>query len=333
MKRSTAVLTALITGTSMLLVAAPAHGTAHGKNGRIAFRRYYNADHSRGDIFTISPRGTRQRPVTHSTRAQLATEPDWSPNARWVLYQLSQGGNLDDSRLYKIRPDGRHRRFIDRSCQAPCRSDGFGQWAPGGGRIAFQRQFGPADDPTRLIALYTIRASGTHPRRITQHGAEPMVVHRFQDLAPTWAPDARRLAFERVDGKTGHHAIFTVRLDGTHLRRISPWRLDAAQPDWSPNGRWVLFRSAEESDTKGNVWLVRPDGHGRHRVTHTPAGAGKWGSGSFSPNGRWIVASHSPGVGSAGNADVYVMTLDGRHRRNITASAAFESAPDWGFRR
>jgi Tol biopolymer transport system component len=333
MKRFIAVLTAFITGTSLLLVAAPAHGTAHGKNGRIAFRRYYNADHTRGDVFTISQRGTREQQVTRSKRTQLATEPDWSPNGRWLLYQVAQGGNLDDSHLYKIRPNGADRKFIDESCQAPCRSDGFGQWSPGGRRIAFQRQFGPADDPSFLIALFTMRADGTHPRRITQRGADPMVQHRFQDLAPTWAPSARRLAFERVDNKTGHHAVFTVRLDGTALERITPWRLDAAQPDWSPNGRWILFRSAETSDTMGNVWLVRPDGHERHSVTHTPAGKGKWGSGSFSPNGRWIVASHSPGAGAAGNADLYVMRLDGSHRRNITGSGAFESAPDWGPRR
>jgi Tol biopolymer transport system component len=332
MRRSIAILTAVVTGSTILLAAAPAHATAHGKNGRIAFRRYYNADHTRGDIFTIMSEGAREQQVTHSRRTRLPTEPDWSPNGRWIEYQVARHGDIDHSRLYKIRPDGTHRTFIDASCQAPCRSDGFAQWSPHGRRVAFQRQFGPAGDPTFLFALYVMRSDGTHVRQITHRGADPLVEHRFQDHAPTWSPAATRLAFERVDGKTGLHAISIVRLDGTGLRRITRWRLDASQPDWSPNGRWIMFRSKEGSNDSGNVWLVRPNGTDLHRVTHTAPGTGKWASGSFSPDGRRIVAAKSPGVGDAGNADVYVMRLDGSHMRNITSSFAWESAPDWGPR-
>jgi TolB protein len=270
--------------------------------------------------------------VTHSKPSQLATEPDWSPSGRWIVYQVAQRGDLDRSRLYKIHPDGSDRTFIDHSCQAPCRSDGFAQWSPHGGRIAFQRQFGPASDPTSLVALYLMRVNGAHVRQVTHRGADPLVDHRFRDAGPTWSPTATRLAFERIDGDTDHHAICTVRVDGTGLRRITPWGLDAAQPDWSPNGRWILFHSRAESDDSGNVWLVHPDGTDLHQVTHTAPGTGKWGSGSFAPNGRKIVNSRSPGVGSAGNADVYVMRLDGSHLRNLTASGTFESAPDWGPR-
>jgi hypothetical protein len=80
-----------------------------------------------------------------------------------------------------------------------------------------------------------MRANGTHVRQITDRGGDPLVDHRFRDTAPTWSPTATRLAFERIDGKTNHHALCTVRLDGTGLSRITPWRLDAAQPDWSRN--------------------------------------------------------------------------------------------------
>jgi TolB protein len=318
---------------AMSMAAAPAHATAHGKNGRITFLRYYNASHTRGDIFTIRPDGTGERSVTHSRRTQLPNQPDWSPNGRWIEYQLSRHGDIDQSRLYKIRRNGTHRTFLSGSCVAPCLTDGFAQWAPHGRRIAFQRQFGPAGDPTFLFALYVMRADGTHVRQITHRGADPLVDHRYQDKAPSWSPTAQRLAFERVDGRSDHHAIFTVRLDGTHRTRLTPWMLDAAQPDWSPNGRWIMFRSKANSDTVGNVWLVHPGGTGLHRVTHDFRGTGKWVSGSFSPNGRRIVAGKAPGVGSAGNADVYVMRLDGSHMRNITTSVAAENSPDWGPRR
>lgn len=318
---------------AIAMTAAPAHATAHGKNGRVTFLRYYNADHTRGDIFTIRPDGTRERRVTHSRRVWLPNQPDWSPKGRWIVYQLSRHGDIDRSRLYNIRRNGDGRTFLSGSCVAPCRTDGFAQWAPHGHRIAFQRQFGPRGDATFLFALFVMRADGTHVRQITHRGADPLVDHRYQDKAPTWAPDAKRLAFERVEGHSDHHAICTVRLDGTHRKRLTPWALDAAQPDWSPNGRWIMFRSKANSDTVGNVWLVHPNGTGLHRVTHDFGGTGKWASGSFSPNGRRIVAGKSPGVGSAGNVDVYIMRLDGSHMRNITTSVAAENSPDWGPRR
>src|SRR3954451_22067307 len=102
MKRSVALLTAVVTGSGVLLATAPAQATTHGKNGRIAFRRYYNADHTRGDIFTVRPDGTSERQVPHSGPDQLATEPDWSPDGRWLAYQVAPRGDVDHSRLYKI---------------------------------------------------------------------------------------------------------------------------------------------------------------------------------------------------------------------------------------
>jgi TolB protein len=148
-----------------------------------------------------------------------------------------------------------------------------------------------------------------------------------------WSPDGTRLAFSRTT-PTGGLAIFTVRLDGTHLRRITPWSLRAGQqPDWSPDGQGILFESHQgDQDVVDNVFLVHPDGTGLHRITTSPLHIHQWGSSSFSPDGKMITVAHNPGVGAAGNADVWVMNLDGSDLRNVTRSIIFDSAPDWGSR-
>jgi hypothetical protein len=64
-------VTAVLTGSTALLAAAPARATAHGKTGRFAFRRYYNADHTSGDILTINCVGIAERQVTHSRRTRF----------------------------------------------------------------------------------------------------------------------------------------------------------------------------------------------------------------------------------------------------------------------
>jgi hypothetical protein len=125
-KRSIAMLTAVVTGSSVLLAGAPAQATAHGRNGRIAFLRYHNVDRTRGDFFTISPDGTGERRVTHSRRTRLPNQPDWSPNGRWIEYQVSPHGDVDHSRMYKIRRNGSHIRNNTTSVAAENSPD----WGP-----------------------------------------------------------------------------------------------------------------------------------------------------------------------------------------------------------
>jgi Tol biopolymer transport system component len=320
-------LTAVGTAAFTTVGAVPAYATSSGRNGRIAFRRYFNEAHTRGAIFTVNPDGTAERQVTHSFGMNETTEPDWSPNGRWIVYNVWHQGDDNRSRIFKIRADGTHRVSLAGSCTTPCLTDGFAQWAPFGKRIVFQRGLGPSVGENNVMAICVMKADGTHVRQITQRGADPTVAQPYQDNAPTWSPNGKRLAFVRQKVSSGHRAIFSVRLDGTGLRQITPWRLDAGQPDWSPNGRWIAFYGPTSSDTSRHVALVHPNGTGLHTIT---SGPGTWGSLSFSPDGRKITASHSPGFGIAQNADVYTMNIDGTDLTNVTNSNGFESAPDWG---
>jgi hypothetical protein len=250
----------------------------------------------------------------------------------WIVYMVEPGGNEDQARLAKIKPDGRDGTSLAGSCTGACLADGYPAWAPSGRLIAFQRSLGPAVGQSNLTAIFVMDVDGTQPRQVTQLTASSAHLNQYADLAPTFAPSGEEIAFERHDTTTNHHAIFIVRLDGTDLRQITPWSLDASQPDYSPDGVWIVFRSNETSETEGNVWLVHPDGTGAHAVTHSAAGEAKWLSGSFSPDGLSITDGKVPIVtGQQQNAAVYVMLVDGSGLRDVTNDPTFwDSAPDWG---
>jgi TolB protein len=141
MRRFAAIL-GIIALSTVVLTVTPTHATAPGKNGRIAFRRYLNADHTRGAIFTINPNGTRLFQVTHPVPGVVTDDPEWSPDGHWIVYWQGKRGQsqLDTGRIYKIRANGTHRIYLSASCTgSSCTSDTGPSFSPGGKHIVFTR--------------------------------------------------------------------------------------------------------------------------------------------------------------------------------------------------
>lgn len=62
------------------------------------------------------------------------------------------------------------------------------------------------------------------------------------------------IAFRRTVGD-GPSSLFTIRADGSGLRRLTPSGSDIDSYQWAPDGRWIAYL-----DHRGALWLVRPDG-------------------------------------------------------------------------
>lgn len=75
----------------------------------------------------------------------------------------------------------------------------------------------------------------------------------------TLSPDGTQLAYE-----SGSDAVIVVAdLDGGSRKQLDTGTVsDPASPDWSPNGQWIAFGSADG----GDIYVVHPDGTGLTRV-------------------------------------------------------------------
>ena len=138
-----------------------------------------------------------------------------------------------------------------------------------------------------------------------------------------------RIAFKRyLDSPRSTGAIFTIDANGTAERQVTkpePGVVDD-QPDWSPDGKLILFRSNAGGAAQSQIYVVRPNGSDVRPLTCFKPGTTVL-SYSFSADGKWITFAKS---GRGGEPDIFVMRANGADIRPVTRSALWDSAPDWG---
>lgn len=141
---------------------------------------------------------------------------------------------------------------------------------------------------------------------------------------PVFSPDGSQIAFFRDKAGVspqGAGAVFTVNVDGTNLRRITPWGGAFLDQAWSPDGQWIAYQRPY-----GVITLVHPDGTGRHDLPLAlPPGSGAQNP-TWSPDGQWITFS----MAAEGDANIYMVRPDGTSLTQITiAPGADAIRPVW----
>ena len=216
---------------------------------------------------------------------------------------------LDGSDLRELTPHG---------------LQGQPSYSPDGRWIAFERDISPTDN-----GIWLMRTDGTRLHRVTRNpysGGSDCGC----DTDPAFSPDGRRISFVRVrDESEALGAIVTVRRDGSHARRLTPWGLGAGtKHDWRPDGKLIVFSTSNEEQPgrSSNVFTVRPDGTQLRQLTHNSGGGTHAFAGSFSPDGRSIVFKSS----ASGGYELYVMRADGTRVRQLTDDGDDPATAAWG---
>jgi Tol biopolymer transport system component len=302
-----ASLAIALVAAMLAMGASPTSATYRDHNGLIVFSAL-TADWEQ--IYVMRPDGTHLRQITHSEGAD-AVRQDWSPDGRWIVFAFE---NDDGCRLAKIHPDGSDLTDLSHG-RGGCESQP--SFTPDGEHLVFER-YDPVID---VDALYRSDADGRHLHRI-------LVVPATD---PNVSPDGRTVSFvEYADGDF-RQALSIVRMDGTHYRRLTPFRTDVAiKQDWAPDGRHLVFSdNADVPDKAANVATIRPNGTCLHYLTHNTAiGHGAY-AGSYSPNGRWIIYRQE----ADGLYSLMRMRPDGSHKTQILPLSTFRPRSiDWGPR-
>jgi Tol biopolymer transport system component len=216
--------------------------------------------------------------------------------------------------LYVMNADGSHQHRL--TSGHPSSSSAAGlyyeldpAWSPNGQRIAFAswRDGGRSH-------IFVVDANGKNTTQLTS-GSKA-------DSHPTWSPDGAKIAFVR--GASG--IIEVMNADGTHVHQISAGADGSAgDPAWSPNGRWIAYDLEIPGGTTRALWLVHPDGSGRHRLI---AGSATAISPTWSPDSRRIAFSSDNGSPSSTLA-IYEINVSGRGLQLVARPDQAAIDPAW----
>jgi len=251
--------------------------------------------------------------------------PVWSPNGKEIVFDSARTDRTpNDQRhvndVFLMKADGTGVKKLTDSKG----TSGDAAWSPAGSLIAFDADRG---DPKQFSAIYVVNASGGRIRRITRPPKG------LSDYKPRFSPDGSRLLFSRARGtaERAPAALYTLRLDGTGLRRLTPFSLHADDSDWAPDGKHIVVEAYPNSAAFGDIYVVAATGGRPVNLTRNPAEKAGCADPVWSPDGRRILFLDIRRVDGVGRTGLATMRPDGSERRFLSAQNVEIHQADWEF--
>ena len=225
-----------------------------------------------GASLQIASTGTNKADVVYQDPKRNVMAPSWSPSGDTIIfgigvYNLFFNGfnglvqSHDDrieggAQIATIKPDGTDYREVTSGVN----NNGFPSMAPDGKRFVY-RSFGPDGEGLRIMNMET--------KAVT-------VLTRGYDNFPLWSPRGDLIMFSRA--AKGDYEIYTIKPDGTGVKRLTFSRGNDAHQSWSPDGEHIVWASSrmgfkdegtytDAPQPYGELFVMRYDGTDVHQLT------------------------------------------------------------------
>ncbi len=205
---------------------------------------------------------------SRQTVRQIAADHDEASRGRIVWSQFT-ALDFSGARIVSSDPNGGHVRVLTHPGDGV--HDVDPQVSPNGRLVAFERD---VPDPTYGdVANVVIVGANGRGEHVVDLGCVDPCLGTNQ---PTWTLDGRHLVFSRVVGPIDSHgnaasaALWRTDVDGEHITRVTPRRLDGRMEDswaqFAPDGYMVVLRLRIATDQTA-VFRMTPDGDDACRLT------------------------------------------------------------------
>ena len=248
--------------------------------------------------------------------------PTVSPDGKRMVFQSKRLGR---GALFIANLDGSDLKIFLDSGDDPAGA----AWSPDGRHIVYS---GTIDGDAEL---FIVDSTGRNRRRLTNIRAD--------DSHPAWSPDGSRIYFSSnrhtpdMNAPFGQqwHDTFSMRLDGSDVRRHTDCRAVCTYPTPSPDGKRIAYRKVLRTPgmrwdlsvmpANSEVFVSNLDGGGERNLSDHPAYDG-WPA--WSPDGG-LIAFTSNRAGPMNVGQVFVVSPDGGTPRQVTRGEWSNTTPRW----
>ena len=230
------------------------------------------AEKARGAGVMVANVGGETSQVVYRDPERNVLGPQWSPNGDRIIFGIgvfnaffngfhglflkSEDRVEGGAQVAIVNTDGSGFRELTTGPN----NNAFPSMSPDGRRFVY-RTFGPEGDGLRIMDIET--------RRVTS-------IAGGYDNFPLWSPRGDLIMFSRQ--AQDDYEIYTIRPDGTGLKRLTHARGNDAHMTWSPDGEHILFASTrmgfkdevtytDAPQPYGEIFVMRADGSRVEQLT------------------------------------------------------------------
>ena len=314
---------------ALALVAAAAPTAAaedqrrlHPFRGEADWVAYQTFRDGREGTWLVHPDGTGDHEILTDLGA-VAILPDWSPDGRRLAVTTRGGENGEPLFEYDLA-SGVATQIFDCTFRAWATTSRRTHRTGGAWRSSATRRPSP-----RTGCRSTARCGSGTSAPTSSRGSRRTPTATVR-TSPRWSPDGERLTYhrERATADGFEAAVFTIRRDGTGERRLTDWSLSAGTPDWSPDGRWIVFSTGYGSGGKADLVRMRPDGSELQTVASFSGTSAT--QPRYTPDGEWIVLTAlQPFQGWPRQRSLWAVPADGGPRVVIAHTERIYTHGTW----
>ncbi|HWZ32319.1 MAG TPA: hypothetical protein VNX18_13345 [Bryobacteraceae bacterium] len=218
-----------------------------------------------GASLFVTTTATGRSEVLHQENNRNVLAAQWSPQGDRIIFSIGAfGAFFNGFHELFVKPADRVEGGAQVAIVHPD-GTGFAELTAGTGNNAFP-SFAP--DGTRFV-FRTFESDGYGLRIMNLETKAVTVVTREYDNFPLWSPRGDLIMFSRLVDDA--YEIYTIKPDGTSLKRLTFTRGNDAHMSWSPDGDYIAFASSrmgfkdevpytDAPQPYGELFVMRYDG-------------------------------------------------------------------------
>jgi TolB protein len=240
-------------------------------------------------------------------------ESSWSPDGKLIAFDSAREQTASKTNLFIWNIGARTSARIT----ATDGNDFTPEFSPDGKQLAF------VSDRTGHNEVFVFDLASGAARQITKDNSD--TIH------PHWSPDGQRIIYcsakdnpDQSSAPEGEvYEIYTIKIDGTDTKRITNDKGINTYPNYSPDGKQILFRKVLPQKNS-EVFVMNADGSSMKNLTNNPGFDGwpRW-----SPDGKRIIFASNRGNGK--DYEIFLMNADGSSAQRLTEIHGRNTSPKW----